>query len=72
MGLVTLELEQSRSIHSTSVCILVTFVLPWSKFLLRQIIDMVIMYNGVHYFHHVCLSVRKYQRGSHWADLREI
>jgi len=39
MGLVTLELEHSRSIHSTSVYILVTCVLPWSKLLVRQIIE---------------------------------
>ena len=39
MGLLTLELEHSRSNHSTSVYILFIFILPWSKLLIRQIIE---------------------------------
>jgi len=30
------------------------------------------MYSDVYYFHHVCLSARKYQRGSYRTDRREI
>ena len=33
---------------------------------------MALMYNDVYYFHHVCLSARKYQRGSYRTDLGEF
>jgi len=33
---------------------------------------MAITYNDIYYYHHVCLSARKYQPGSYRTDRREI